>query len=105
MFNNFLTNLKKKKAGEQKKYEKLFKEQAATKINWTKFMDKQLKHLVMVHEFNFEKVFDLMIKVYPKEKLTQKGCEARWAIIYKKTKPMKEKPTGKENRSKSQTKD
>jgi hypothetical protein len=40
MFNNFLTNLKKKKATEKKKYEKLFKEEEVKKIMWTKFMDK-----------------------------------------------------------------
>jgi hypothetical protein len=56
----------------------------------------------MVHEFNFEKVFDLMTKVYPKEKLTQKGCEARWSVLYK-TSKQDEPPTGKENRDKSTT--
>ncbi len=59
----------------------------------------------MVHEFNFEKVFDLMTKVYPKENLTQKGCEARWSVLYK-TSKQDEPPTpapGKENRDKSTT--
>ena len=49
-------------------------------------MDKQLKHLVTVHEFNFEVVYHWMNKCYTQANLTRKDCEERWSELYKQTK-------------------